>query len=107
MELGIHKMTPQKLDSVVRTVTASLLAMVLIVGTFYLAVAGEGDIKSAAAEAIKAAALIVVGFYFGGHVAQNTAAIEELRQRTATAAAEDSAVRSEASAVRSERQPAD
>lgn len=46
---------------------------------------------------------VVVGFYFGGHVAQNTAALEETRQVKATEASEASAVRSEASARRSER----
>ena len=48
---------------------------------------------------------VVVGFYFGGHVAQNTAAVEEERQVRATEASEASATRSEASAVRAESGP--
>lgn len=92
---------PQKLDSVIRSITASVLALILVLGTIYLSIFGKGTLSAASAEAVKAAALIVVGFYFGGHVAQNTAALEEARQMLATKESAESAIRSEASAVRS------
>lgn len=94
--------TPQKFDSVVRTATAALLALTLVAAVTYIAIVGQpGDRLSAAQAVLVGWAGIVVGFYFGGHVAQNTAALEETRQIAATAASEASALRSEASAVRS------
>ncbi len=93
--------SPQKFDSTVRTITASLLALGLVAAMIFLAI--TGTTQTAAIEAVKAAGLIVVGFYFGGHVAQNTAALEEQRLMKTSDASEASAIRSEASAVRSER----
>ena len=94
---------PQQFDSVARTVTASVLALVLVGCTCYLAVTARagGDLTPIQAGVFGLASSIV-GFYFGGHVAQNTAAVEEARQVQATRAGEASAVRSEASALRSE-----
>jgi len=98
-----QSVTPQKFDSVVRTATAALLALTLVAAVTYIAIAGHpGDRLSAAQAVLVGWAGIVVGFYFGGHVAQNTAAVEEARQIAATAASEASAVRSEASATRRE-----
>lgn len=94
--------TPQKFDSVVRTATAALLALTLVAAVTWIAVNGRpGDRLSAAQAVLVGWAGIVVGFYFGGHVAQNTAALEETRQVAATAASEASAARSEAAALRS------
>jgi hypothetical protein len=95
--------TPQKVDSLVRTVTTSLIAVTLIVAVVYLAVTvREGPLTSLQAGLFGWAG-VVVGFYFGGHVAQNTAALEEARQIKATDAAEASALRSEAAAPRTQR----
>lgn len=91
--------TPQRVDSVVRTITAALLALSLVGAVIYLSIVGHtGDRLSGLQAVLVGWAGVVVGFYFGGHVAQNTAALEEARQVKATDAAEASAVRSEAAA---------
>ncbi len=94
--------TPQKFDSVVRTVTSSVLALSLVGCVIYLSVSVKQPSLSPLQAGVFGWAGVVVGFYFGGHVAQNTAALEEARQIKATDASEASAVRSEESAVRSE-----
>ncbi len=94
--------TPQKLDSVVRTITSSVLALSLVGCVIYLSVSVNAPSLSPLQAGVFGWAGVVVGFYFGGHVAQNTAALEEARQVKATEASEASAVRSEASAGRSE-----
>ena len=95
---------PQRLDSVVRTITTSALALSLVGAIIYLSItlSPHRDLTSLQAVLVGWAG-IVVGFYFGGHVAQNTAALEEARMIKAADISEASAVRSEASAVRSER----
>ena len=94
---------PQRLDSVTRTLTTSFLALSLVGAVIYLAVTIDPARGLSSLQAVLVGwAGVVVGFYFGGHVAQNTAALEEDRQIAATQAAEASAVRSEASAVRGE-----
>lgn len=91
--------TPQKADSVVRTVTTAALALALVGAVLYLSITGRaGDRLSGLQAVLVGWAGVVVGFYFGGHVAQNTAALEEARQLKATDAAEASAVRAEAAA---------
>ena len=90
-------MSPQKLDSVVRSLTAALLACSLVGVVLYLALTVTEGLNGVQATLVGWAG-VVVGFYFGGHVAQNTAALEEARQQTATAASEASALRSEAAA---------
>jgi len=95
---------PMKLDSVVRTLTSAILAFVLIQTMVILAIWGQTPaIRLRATEAVIATALLVIGFYFGGHVAQNTAALEERRQNRSSSASHAAAERSEASAIRSER----
>lgn len=97
---------PQKVDSVVRTVTAATLALLMVGAVLYLAVTGDvGDRLSGLQAVIVGWAGVVVGFYFGGHVAQNTAALEEARQVKATDASEASALRAEAAAPPSDRAP--
>lgn len=93
---------PTKFDSFIRSITASLIALSLIAALLYIAITADGKPAEIARQALASAALVVIGFYFGGHVAQNTAAIEERRQQIATAASRDSASRSEESALRSE-----
>ena len=89
--------TPQKFDSVVRTFTASAIAIALVASVIYLAVAGDTGIRLTPLQAVLIGwAGIVVGFYFGGHTAQNTQALEEDRLRAAMLTAEASALRSEA-----------
>lgn len=91
--------TPQRVDSVVRTITTSILAIILVASIAYEALTGAGgDSPTWAQAGVFGLASAVVGFYFGGHVAQNTAALEEARQVQATAASEASALRSEAAA---------
>jgi hypothetical protein len=97
--------TPQKLDSVVRTITTALLALTLVGAVIYLAVTIDPTRGLSSLQAVLVGwAGVVVGFYFGGHVAQNTAALEEARQVKATDTAEASALRSEAAA---DRRPGD
>jgi hypothetical protein len=99
--------TPQKFDSVVRTATTAAVALILIGAVTYLAIVGHtGDRLSGLQAVLVGWAGVVVGFYFGGHVAQNTAGLEEARQLKATDAAEASALRSEAAApARSQQEP--
>ena len=96
-------LTPQKLDSVVRSLTTSLLALSLVAAVIYLAVTSNGVQLTPLQIALVAWAGIVVGFYFGGHVAQNTAALEEARLIKATDASEAPAIRSEAATQATER----
>lgn len=97
------EITPQKFDSLIRTLTSSLLALGLVGALIARAVVGGGMQPTYLDLVIVTLASSIVSFYMGGHVAQNTAAVEETRQRIATEAAESSAVRSEQSAVRSEK----
>lgn len=96
-------MTPQKLDSFVRTVTTSALALGLVGALIARAVTiGASATPGYLDLVIVTLASSIVSFYMGGHVAQNTAAVEETRQREATKSAQASADRSEASAVRAD-----
>lgn len=102
---------PQRADSIIRSITASILAFILILSMIYIAIFSTGEVGHDTVGAVRAAALVVVGFYFGGHVAQNTAQVAEQRQQIAeqrqkdaiisvegfAAKAEESAIRSEAS----------
>jgi hypothetical protein len=93
-----------RLDSVTRSLTAAAIAIALVGATIYLALVGHvGDRLSGLQAVIVGWTGVIVGFYFGGHVAQNTSAQEEARQHAATTDSEASAVRSEASALRSEK----
>ena len=87
---------PQRVDSLVRTFTTAALAVSLVGAVVYLAVSIRTDNFTSLQAVLVGWAGVVVGFYFGGHVAQNTAALEEERQRQATTDSEASAVRSEA-----------
>jgi hypothetical protein len=90
---------PQRVDEIVRTLTTATLALALVGAVILLAIrAGTNDRLSSLGAVLVGWAGVVVGFYFGGHVAQNTAALEEARQIAATSASEASAVRSEAAA---------
>lgn len=91
---------PQRIDSLVRTITTATLALSLVGAVLYLSISGRGGDNLSGLQAVLVGwAGVVVGFYFGGHVAQNTAALEEARQVQATTASEASAVRSEAAAA--------
>ncbi len=93
----------QRIDSVVRTITAAALALLLVGATVALAFGSRPTDRLSGIQAVLVGwAGVVVGFYFGGHVAQNTAAVEEARQAAATLASAASATRSEESARRSE-----
>jgi uncharacterized membrane protein YfcA len=99
----MRQMTPQKFDSFVRTSTTSMLALLLVGATVLLAFTGAPDDRLSGLQAVLVGwAGVIVGFYFGGHVAQNTAGLEEARQLAATSASEASAVRSESAATKSE-----
>jgi uncharacterized YccA/Bax inhibitor family protein len=89
---------PQRIDSVVRTMTAAILALLLVGACVSMVVSNPNRPLGATGAALFALASTAVGFFFGGHVAQNTAALEEARLSKAAAASEASAVRSEAAA---------
>ena len=74
-----------------------MLAASLVGAVVYLALTVTGNLTNLQASLVGWAG-VVVGFYFGGHVAQNTAALEEARQMRATDSAEASAVRAETAA---------
>lgn len=101
-DLFSQRTNAQRFDSIVRTMTAAFLALVLVIASCVVAILNQGDALGATGASLFALTGTAVGFYFGGHVAQNTAAMEEARQFKATSDSEASAVRSEASAVRSE-----
>ena len=91
---------PRRIDSLVRTFTAAVIAVGLVGTVIYLSVVNEpGDRLTGLQAVVVGWAGVIVGFYFGGHVAQNTASLEEARQTRATEASEASAVRSEAAAA--------
>lgn len=94
---------PQRADSVIRSLTASLLAFILISSMIYIAIFSGGTVGHETSAAVRSAALIVVGFYFGGHVAQNTSQTAERRQIAANEAGQAHADRAEASARRAEK----
>jgi hypothetical protein len=75
-----------------------MLALMLASACIYIAIKHPNDPLGATGAALFSLTGGAVGFFFGGHVAQNTAALEEQRQVKATDAAEASALRSEAAA---------
>jgi hypothetical protein len=95
--------TPQKFDSIARTATTSVISIGLVTAVIVEAINSRGAAQLTGLDA----ALIgwagtVVGFYLGGHVAQNTAGLEEARLKSTAAESAASAVRSQLSAVASQ-----
>jgi hypothetical protein len=80
-------------DLVVRTFTTALLAIGLVVAVIYESVNGGKPDTT-----LVGWAGIVIGFYFGGHVATNGAQVAEQAQQIAVARAEKAAGEAETSA---------
>jgi hypothetical protein len=94
--------TPQKFDSIARTITTAIISIALVGAVIVEALTSRNHALTPLDASLIGWAGTVVGFYLGGHVAQNTAGLEETRQQIATAAGEAAAIRSEDSAIRSE-----
>ena len=98
-----HNWTPQKFDSIARTITTAVISVILVLAVVIEALTSKHTSLSPLDASLIGWAGTVVGFYLGGHVAQNTAGLEEARQKVATESSEASALRSEGSAERSEK----
>jgi hypothetical protein len=84
---------PRGTDLIVRTFTTALLAIGLVVAVIYESVNGGKPDTT-----LVGWAGIVIGFYFGGHVATNGAQVAEQAQESAVARAEMAAGEAEKSA---------
>jgi hypothetical protein len=80
-------------DLALRSVTTAALAIGLVVAVIYQSLAGAGHDVT-----LVGWAGIVIGFYFGGHVATNGALVAEQAQSVAVARAEKAAAEAEQSA---------
>lgn len=85
--------TSHGVDLVVRTFTTALLAIGLVVAVCYESIVGGSPDTT-----LVGWAGIVIGFYFGGHVATNGALVAEQAQAVAVARAEKAAGEAETSA---------
>src|SRR5690348_11146038 len=92
--------TPQKFDSIVRTITTSVISLALVTAVILETVLNNHASLTPLDASLVGWAGIVIGFYYGGHTAQNTAALEEQRLLRTADASEASAMRSELAADR-------
>jgi len=102
----VRSATPQKFDAVVRTLTTSLMSLGLV-ATLIARVLTYGNSTQPTYLDLVLVSLTssIVSFYVAGHVATNTASLEEERLRDATSQSEASALRSEAAAPKREERP--
>jgi hypothetical protein len=64
-----------ELSSIVRTLTAALLALSMVGGVIYMALVSRSSGELSGLQAVLVGwAGVVVGFYFGGHIAASTTA---------------------------------